>query len=173
MEVGSLRERILVALLIYRFDRENVETEVPITEHEVDVKVCGKGISIKTLTTASRRLGGVKAIWTVDADRSTDFVRDFSPRCDYLVAHVVWNNDEGGLYYLPLQAQAAVFETLDRDRYLSRPKEGTKPRGVEITAEAMQRLVAHPVARRIPIKWIRPAAAYDPYERWVEYWRLD
>lgn len=161
MEVGSLRERILVALLIYRFGREDVETEVPITEHEVDVKVCGKGISIKTLTTTSRRLGSVKAIWTVDAERSIDFVRDFSPRCDYLVAHVVWN-DEGGLYYLPLQAQAAVFEALGRERYLRRPREGTNPRGVEITAEAMQRLVAHPGARRIPIKWVRPAAAYDP-----------
>ena len=30
MEVGSLRERIIVALLIYKFGEENVETEIPI-----------------------------------------------------------------------------------------------------------------------------------------------
>jgi len=172
MEVGSLRERILVALLIYCFGRENVETEVPITEHEVDVKVFEEGVSIKTLTTSGRRIGGVKAIWTVDARRSADFVRDFRPRCDYLVAHVVWN-DEGGLYYLPVQAQTAVFESLGRDRYLRLPRQGTNPRGVEITAEAMQQLVAHSAAQSIPIEWRRPAAPYDPYDRWVEYWRLD
>jgi len=38
MEVGSVRERIIVALLIYKFGAENVETEIPITEAEVDVK---------------------------------------------------------------------------------------------------------------------------------------
>ncbi len=50
MEVGSLRERIIIALLIYKFGEENVETEIPITEPEVDVKLFGKPISIKTIT---------------------------------------------------------------------------------------------------------------------------
>jgi hypothetical protein len=31
MEVGSLREKIIIALLIYKFGEENVETEIPIT----------------------------------------------------------------------------------------------------------------------------------------------
>lgn len=39
MEVGSVRERIVVALLIYKFGEANVETEIPITESEVDVKL--------------------------------------------------------------------------------------------------------------------------------------
>lgn len=39
MEVGSVRERIIVALLIYKFGESNVETEIPITESEVDVKL--------------------------------------------------------------------------------------------------------------------------------------
>jgi hypothetical protein len=37
MEAGSVRERIIVALLIYKFGDENVEAEIPITEPEVDV----------------------------------------------------------------------------------------------------------------------------------------
>jgi hypothetical protein len=32
MEVGSARERILIALLIYKFGKENVETNIPITQ---------------------------------------------------------------------------------------------------------------------------------------------
>jgi hypothetical protein len=47
MEVGSARERILIALLIYKFGQENVETNIAITEPEVDVRVFGNPISIK------------------------------------------------------------------------------------------------------------------------------
>lgn len=32
MEVGSVRERIIVALIIYKFGEANIETEIPITE---------------------------------------------------------------------------------------------------------------------------------------------
>jgi hypothetical protein len=65
MEVGSLRERIIVALLIYKFGEANVETEIPITEPEVDVRLFGALVSIKTIT--GKGFGGVKLIWTVDA----------------------------------------------------------------------------------------------------------
>ena len=74
MEVGSLRERILVALLIYKFGRTNVQTELPITLHDVDARLFGKAISNKTITTASPRIGPVKAIWTVDAGKAREFV---------------------------------------------------------------------------------------------------
>ena len=67
MEVGSARERILIALLLYKFGQENVETNIAITEPEVDVRVFGNPISIKTKT--GKRLGSVKLIWTVDAEQ--------------------------------------------------------------------------------------------------------
>jgi hypothetical protein len=38
MQVGSLREAIIIALLIYRFGPENVK-DFPITEHEKDVEL--------------------------------------------------------------------------------------------------------------------------------------
>ena len=63
MEVGSLREKIIIALLIYKFGEANVETEIPITTPEIDVLLFGKPISIKTIT--SKGFGGVKLIWTV------------------------------------------------------------------------------------------------------------
>lgn len=39
MEVGTLRERIIIALLMYKFGEDNIETEIPITEPEVDVRL--------------------------------------------------------------------------------------------------------------------------------------
>jgi len=77
MEVGSAREKILIALLIYKFGLENVETNISITEPEVDVKVFGNPISIKTLT--GKKLGTVKLIWTVDAEQALRFSREYNP----------------------------------------------------------------------------------------------
>jgi len=68
MEVGSVRERIIVALFIYKFGKENIDTEIPITEPEVDAKLFGEPVSIKTIT--GKSFGGVKLIWTVDAKKS-------------------------------------------------------------------------------------------------------
>ena len=52
MEVGSAREKIIISLLLYRYGENNVETEIPIIESEVDVKLFGWPISIKTITGA-------------------------------------------------------------------------------------------------------------------------
>lgn len=71
MEVGSVRERIIVALLVYKFGEANVETEIPITEPEVDAKLFGAPVSIKTIT--GKSFGGVKLIWTVDAQKAREF----------------------------------------------------------------------------------------------------
>ena len=68
MEVGSVREKIVVALLIYKYGENNVETEIPIIEPEIDVRLFGNPISVKTIT--GRGFGGVKLIWTVDAEKS-------------------------------------------------------------------------------------------------------
>ena len=68
MEVGSLREKIIVALLIYKFGESNVQTDILITEPEVDVKLFGRPISVKTIM--GRGLSGVKLVWTVDAQKS-------------------------------------------------------------------------------------------------------
>ena len=100
MEVGSVREKIIVALLIYKFGETNVETEIPITEPEVDVKLFGKPVSIKTIT--GKSFGGVKLIWTVDAEKAKEFRESYYPQCDILFIQINWGN-EGGFYYIPLE----------------------------------------------------------------------
>lgn len=86
MEVGSLREKILTALLIYKFGEENIETEIPITEPEVDVRVFGYPISIKTIT----GMGGVKFSWTVDAQKAREFMETYIPKTDILLVQIKW-----------------------------------------------------------------------------------
>ncbi len=170
MEVGSLRERIIIALLIYKFGEKNVETKIPITEPEVDVKLFGKPISIKTIT--GKGFSGVKLICTVDAQKAREFRENYYPTCDMVLVQINWG-DEGGFYYIPVEAQREVFDIFGREGYIKLPKPGTNPRGVEITKEALTALVNHNLTKIIRINWLKTKIDYNPYKRWVDYWRED
>lgn len=167
MEVGSLRERIIVALLVYKYGEENVETEIPITEAEVDVRLFGHPVSIKTIT--SKGFGGVKLIWTVDAQKAKEFRENYVPHCDMLLVQINWNFT-GGFYYIPLEIQLKHFEDFGRHRYIKLPKPGTNPRGVEIMKEALSSLVKDDATKIMYIHWQRSKLDYNPYKRWVDYW---
>jgi len=170
MEVGSLRERIIVALLIYKFGEANIETEIPITEPEIDVRLFGEPVSIKTIT--GKGFGGVKLIWTVDAQKAREFRETYYPRCDILLIQINWD-DTGGLYYIPLEAQERLFDKIGREGYIKLPKPGTNPRGVEITKEALSSLTEDEMSKAIEISWQKIEVDYNPYKRWVDYWRED
>lgn len=98
MEVGSLGERILVALMIYKFGENNVVTEIPITESEVDVKVFNNPISIKTITGTS--FSGVKLIWTVGADSALRFRETYIPGCDMILYKLIGITAEVSIIFL-------------------------------------------------------------------------
>lgn len=68
MEVGSVREKIIVALLIYKFGEANVETEIPLTEPEVDAK------------------------------KAKEFREDYHPHYDILLVQINWNDRGGFYY---------------------------------------------------------------------------
>lgn len=170
MEVGSLRERIIVALLIYKFGGDSVETEIPITEPEVDVRLFGEPVSIKTLT--GKGFSGVKLIWTVDAQKAKEFQETYSPHCDILLVQINWNN-KGGFYYIPLETQKRLFDKIGKEKYIRLPKLGTNPRGVEITKEALEALVKDRESKVIEIYWQKAKIDYNPYKRWVDYWKED
>ena len=168
MEVGSLREKIIVALLIYKFGDKNVETEIPITQPEVDAKLFGQPISIKTITGTG--FSGVKLIWTVDAQKAKEFRESYHPHCDILLFQINWNA-RGGFYYIPLEAQQRLFKRIGREEYIKLPKPGTNPRGVEISKNALSHLVEDEEVRIIGITWKRSKIDYNPYKRWVDYWK--
>ena len=168
MQVGSLRENAIIALLIYKFGEDNVGTEIPITEPEVDLKLFGRPVSVKTIT--GKSFGGVKLIWTVDAQKAREFGDNYYPRCDILLVQVNWDS-KGAFYYLPLEVQKAVFQRMGREKYIKLPKPGTNPRGVEITKRALEAIVTDKQSKAIEIYWQRTEIDYDPYQRWVDHWR--
>jgi len=170
MEVGSLREKALVALLIHKFGEDNVETEIPITKPEIDVKLFGKPISIKTIT--SKGFSGVKISWTVDAQRSKEFRENYFPHFDILFVRIDWDA-MGGFYYIPSEVQGKLFKEMGKENYIKLPKPGTNPRGIEITKEALSCLVENEETKIIEIFWQKSEIDYSPYERWVDYWDED
>jgi hypothetical protein len=170
MEVGSVREKIIVALLIYKFGEQNVGTDIPITEPEVDVRLYGEPLSIKTIT--GKSLGGVKIIWTVDAQKALEFYNSYFPNCDILLIQINWN-DKGGFYYIPKEVQKRIFNQLGKENYLKLPKKGTNPRGIEITKEAIMNLIDDSGSKKIEINWEKTDTRFNPYQRWIDLWRLD
>jgi hypothetical protein len=170
MEVGSLRERIIVAFLIYKFGESNVETEIPITEPEIDVKVYDTPISIKTIT--GRSFSGVKLIWTVDSVSANNFKNKYQPSCDMIFVQILWNNN-GGFYYIPKELQLEVFNQIGKDKYIKLPKEGTNPRGAEISSDALKLMVENKNTIKIPINWAKESINYNSFNRWIELWQQD
>lgn len=170
MEVGSARERIIIALLIHKFGKDHVETDIPITQSEMDVKVDGEPISIKTMT--GKNLSRVKLIWTVDAAQALSFRENYLPHCDMLLIQINWGH-RGWFFLFPRSVQEKVINQIGRQAYIILPKAGTNPRGVEISTTALQLLAAHPQSLKIPIQWTQKKIDYNPYDRWLALWQKD
>jgi hypothetical protein len=170
MEVGSVREKIVSALLIYKFGELNVETELPITEAEVDVKLFGNPISIKTIT--GKNPNGIKLVWTVDPQKALEFSKTYIPSCDMILVQIDWG-DGGGFYYISKEIQIETLKSMGRERYIKLPKQGTNPRGVEMNGEAMRLLISNKSTLSIPINWKKELINFNPFERWVELWQRD
>ena len=170
MEVGSVREKIIVSLLIYKFGEENVVTEIPITEPEVDVILFNNPISIKTIT--GKKPSGIKLIWTVDAKKSIEFSQNYLPSCDMILVQINWENG-GGFYYISKEVQIKTLNEMGRENYIKLPKQGTNPRGVEMTGKAMLQLLSNPQTLEIPINWKKEVVNFKPFKRWIELWSQD
>ena len=167
MEVGSARERIIIALLIYKFGEENIKTDIPITESDLDVILFNNPISIKTI---SGGLTGVKLVWTVDPQKALEFSKNYQPKSDLLLVNINWG-DTSAFYYFPKESQIRVFKKIGAKKYLKLPKRGTNPRGVEITQKALKLLTMDKDMMSIDVNWVRREVKYDVYDRWVELWR--
>ena len=170
MEIGSTRERIIIALLIHKFGEENVKTDNAITQTEVDVIAFDNAISIKTIT--GKRINGIKLIWTVDSIKAKLFTTEYYPGCDMILVHINWGGI-GYFYYIPQIVQIETLTSLGRDRYFNLPKQGTNPRGVEMSRAAIDEIVTNSGISKIEIDWIRKDIKYNPYERWVDHWEGD
>jgi hypothetical protein len=167
MEIGSVRERVLIGLLVSTFGSKNINHDIPITESEIDVFVFNKGISIKTKTGTS--YSGIKVIWTVDWEKVKQFLKSYTPQCDLLFVQINWNG-EGKITYIPIGIQEKVLQNMGLENYLKAPPPNTNPRGVEFSKDAVKQMVEHKDTKKIPIFWKRPNIEYDAIQPWVERW---
>ena len=168
MFVGSIRENVIIALLIYAFGNKAVNPEFTITATEKDLELAGKPISIKTITNS----GYVKAVWTVDAASALRWTSTYEPKMDILLAKICWNTKDGGLFLIPVKVQIDSFKKLGRTRYLKMPKLGTNPRGVEFSKEAISSMLSDKRTLRIEIDWVKPDLPVKSiYQRWIDVWK--
>jgi len=167
MEVGSIRERIIVSLLIHKFGIKAVETEIPITAHEADVKLYDLPISIKTIT--GKYYSGIKLIWTVDAENAREFRDKYSPTCGMIFVQIVWGATEG-IFFIPKDVQYLAFKKFKKNKFFKLPKKGTNPRGVEMTAEALKMCLNHRDTLSIKIDWNKEDIAFNPFKKWIDLW---
>ncbi|MFN4073593.1 MAG: ThaI family type II restriction endonuclease [Thermus sp.] len=170
MEVGTLREQILIALFIHKFGRESVELGGITEQH--DVRVLGYPISIKTAKSPSSR-PSLKVWWGSDNEKILDFKKRYYPNSILMVAVINWGAT-GPLALVPKEVQEEVFEDVTPDGYL-RARVGTNNRGVEIPGRVVARLLEDPRTRRMAIYWQAPYlkdVEWIPYLRWLEYWEM-
>ena len=175
MEVGVMRERMLVSMLQHYFGKDSVKTDIPTTEPETDVVIHGQHVSVKTITQSSIVFSGtgVKINWTVDSKSLDMFIKSYSPSADLLFSCIRWGHKNRGLFYIPLSAQQQVHAELGSDHYIRRYRQGTNPRGVEYSKEAMLKLLDHKDTSSMEIKWDKPdKTVVDVYERWHNYWNV-
>ncbi|MCS6876577.1 MAG: ThaI family type II restriction endonuclease [Aquificaceae bacterium] len=175
MEVGTLREKVIISFLMYRFGINSVK-EPPVNYPEADVVIEGHDIPISIKTKTGKSYSGVKLSWTVDWKKVDEFYRKYEPSTDMLFVFVNWGAEE--LFcYIPQKIQLDVLNTIGKERYIKKPKQGTNPRGVEISAEALELCVekAKEKGYSINISWEVPAELlnYSPYTRWIELWAKD
>ena len=167
MEVGNLREKILIALVIHVFGETNVNANIPTTEPEIDVIVNDEPINIKTITGN----GGVKACWTVDQESARTFVDTYSPEASMLLVRIFWGDDKPSFFYIPLKVQNEIRNSIGIENFLNIPKPGGNPRGVTFNKDALHMMENHPLSKKISINWIKENVDFNVYDRWLEYWR--
>jgi hypothetical protein len=170
MEVGTIRERIIVALLLHAYGKKAVDTDIPTTESEIDVRLYDVPFSIKTFT--AKKWSSLKLIWTVDPTQALHFQRNYKPSCGMLLVHINWGG-VGGLYYFTQRAQLEILQKMGRERYIKLPKVGTNPRGVEISADALTSLSLEKDTLKLQINWRKSNVDVDTFKRWVELWEED
>jgi hypothetical protein len=63
-----------------------------------------------------------------------------------------------------------VFNKIGRENHIKLPKQGTNPRGVEISNDALKTLISNDKTKSIEVNWVKESIDYDPFKRWVDLW---
>jgi hypothetical protein len=163
MEVGVLRERILIALLLKSFGEENVKFDFSSTDNSKDTQVFDDILSIKTFM--NNGYGGVKVFWASDNKTVKNAVDNYIPQNHILISNINWGTKNGGLYLISLNTQLKIFNTIGVENYL-KINNGNN-RGISIQTEVLKTLLSHQETKHITVDWVEPNLNYNIYERWI------
>ena len=162
MEVGSLREKILISCLLKRFGENNVNTNFGVSESSKDVKIFDDVISIKTFSNDG--YGGLKVFWASDNQTVNKTINNYKPQHSLLITQIKWGKKEGGLYYVPLSVQNEYFEEYGVEKYL-KINSGNN-RGISIDKEILISMLNNPKTKKIEIEWTFNEEPINIYDRW-------
>ena len=163
--VGFLREHAITGFFTSELGADKVQIPDAGTERGYDITVCGRTLSIKTVTGE----GKIRLLWTPDSYKAGGEMEAYRPRHDLFIVRINWNKCRDGVYYIPLSVQREIYEQ-DPGHYLSVPV-GTNHRGAELKTASRNALFGHNDTIRIKVDWIKRGLNYTPYERWEKFWR--
>lgn len=163
MEVGVLRERILIALLLKSFGDKNVKFDFSSTDNSKDTQVFDDVLSIKTFM--NNGYGGIKVFWASDNKTVMNAVSNYVPQNHLLISNINWGTKNGGLYLIDLETQIEIFNNIGVEKYL-KINNGNN-RGISIQTEVLKTLLSHKKTKRIIVNWEDPKLNYNIYERWI------
>ena len=163
MEVGTLRERILISCLLKRFGGNNINTNFGVSESSKDVKIFEDVVSIKTFSNDS--YGGLKVFWASDNQTIDKTISNYRPQNSLLITQIKWGKKEGGLYYIPLSIQNEYFEKYGVEKYLKRNSGNN--RGISMDKEILISMLNNPETKKIEIEWISDQEPINVYDRWI------
>ena len=96
MEIGTARERILIAMFMYVYGDDKIDFPQS-TSPELDVLVDNHPVSIKTKSTSS--LSGVKLVWTVDWEKVDEFLKIYHPKSHLLYVNIIWEKQVDSFWF--------------------------------------------------------------------------
>ncbi len=163
MEVGVLRERVLIALLLKSFGENNVRFDFSSTDNSKDTQVFDDVLSIKTFM--NNGYAGIKVFWASDNNTVKNAVNNYIPQNHLLVSNINWGTQDGGLYLINLSTQLQIFNSIGVEKYLKINKGNN--RGISIQTEVLKTLMSHQETKRIIVDWGDPKLNYNIYERWM------
>jgi hypothetical protein len=164
MEVGVLRERILVSMLIKSFGFENVDTDSSSNENSKDTKVFEDNLSIKTFTNSG--YGGLKVFWASDNQSVSRALESYRPQHHLMISQICWGTNNGGLFLVPLSVQNEYFDKVSVNGYL-KVNSGNN-RGISIQTEVLKSMLSHKDTKKIKVQWTTPEIKLNIYERWIK-----
>lgn len=174
--VGILREQIIIAYFLHELGSNEVLIPEAGNKPGSDVVICGQELSIKTITwpektkTIGSMARSIKILWTVDWEKVEESIGKYKPEIDLLLIVISWGKEEESVFYIPREVQSKIFDSLGIDRYLKVAKR-TNSRGITLTREALEQLLAHPKTIKCKVNWVEQDINHTPYLRWESFWR--